>query len=450
MTEVAADATGVIAEHAVKLDLSAVPAAVVTMARSVFTDTVGVLYSASREPAVQTALRAFPTGDGPCTVVGHGGGASPTRAAFVNGVGGHDIELDDVHTSSRTHPACVIVPAALAAAEAVGDASGAELLAGIVAGYDVEVRLSQAMGVQEQFDRGFHPSGVCGSIGAAAAAGRILGLSADQMRACLALGAAQSSGLLTFEEDPSHMLKSFNTGVAARNGVYAALLAQRGYRGAPDVLTGRHSVLTPYSRPDPEPARLLDGLGERYEICFTSIKRHACCSQTHSAIDALLALQEEHGIAAPDIAGIDVQLSHAAVAMIDGNPLWTHNIQYVLAVAAREGRIGREHFSAQWTSQPEILDLAARVRLSGSDELQTRFPASQGAIVTIRTASTTHVLQRSIPAGSPDQPLSDAELRSKFDGLVGPLLTGQTRAELWDALSSLERLDTVRGLLPAP
>ena len=166
-----------------------------------------------------------------------------------------------MHTSSRTHPACVIVPAALAAAEAAGDTPGAELLAGIVAGYDVEVRLSKAMGVQQQFDRGFHPSGVCGSIGAAAAAGRILSLSVDQMRACIALGAAQSSGLLTFEEDPSHMLKSFNTGVAARNGVYAALLAQRGFRGAPDVLTGRHSVLTPYSRPDPEPAKLLDGLG---------------------------------------------------------------------------------------------------------------------------------------------------------------------------------------------
>jgi 2-methylcitrate dehydratase PrpD len=447
MTEVAADATGVIAEHAVKLDLAAVPAEVVRMARSVCTDTIGVLYSASREAAVQTALRAFPLGDGPCTVVGHSGGASPTRAAFVNGVGGHDIELDDVHTSSRTHPACVIVPAALAAAEAAGDTPGAELLAGIVAGYDVEVRLSKAMGVQQQFDRGFHPSGVCGSIGAAAAAGRILNLSVDQMRACIALGAAQSSGLLTFEEDPSHMLKSFNTGVAARNGVYAALLAQRGFRGAPDVLTGRHSVLTPYSRPDPEPAKLLEGLGEHYEICFTSIKRHACCSQTHSAIDALLILQEQHGIAAPDISGIDVRLAHGAVAMIDGNPLWTHNIQYVLAVAAREGRIGREHFGAGWTGNPEILGLAARVRLSGSDELQTRFPGSQGAIVTITTGSGTHTLQRDIPAGSPDQPLSDAELRTKFDGLVGPVLAAQARADLWKALSSLERQQSIRGLL---
>jgi 2-methylcitrate dehydratase PrpD len=449
MTEVAADATGVIAEHAVKLDFSAVPEAVGRMARSVFTDTISVLYSASREAAVQTALRAFPLADGPCTVVGHGGGASATQAAFVNGVGGHDIELDDVHTSSRTHPACVIVPAAVAAAEAAGDTSGAELLAGIVAGYDVEVRLSKAMGVQQQFDRGFHPSGICGSIGAAAAAGRVLGLSVDQMRACIALGAAQSSGLLTFEEDPSHMLKSFNTGVAARNGIYAALLAQRGFRGAPDVLTGRHSVLTPYSRPDPEPAKLLDGLGERYEICFTSIKRHACCSQTHSAVDTLLALQEQYGIAAPDIAGIDVQLAHGAVAMIDGNPLWTHNIQYVLAVAAREGRIGREHFGAGWTGNAEILELAARVRLSGSDELQTRFPASQGAIVSIRTATGEHTLQRNIPVGSPDQPLSDAELRSKFDGLVGPVLAAQPRADLWTALSSLERIDSVRGLLAA-
>ena len=142
-----------------------------------------------------------------------------------------------------------------------------------------------------------------------------------------------------------------------------------------------------------------------------------------------------------------MRLAHGAVAMIDGNPLWTHNIQYVLAVAAREGRIGREHFGAGWTGNPEILGLAARVRLSGSDELQTRFPGSQGAIVTITTASGTHTLQRDIPAGSPDQPLSDAELRTKFDGLVGPVLAAQARADLWKALSSLERQQTIRGLL---
>jgi 2-methylcitrate dehydratase PrpD len=208
-------------------------------------------------------------------------------------------------------------------------------------------------------------------------------------------------------------------------------------------------VLTPYSRPDPEPAKLLDGLGDRYEICHTSIKRHACCSQTHSAVDALLALQEQHGITAVDIAGIDVRLAHGAVAMIDGNPLWTHNIQYVLAVAAREGRIGREHFSAAWTGNAEVLELAARVRLSGSDELQTRFPASQGAIVTIRTGTGEHTLQRNIPAGSPDQPLSDAELRSKFDDLVAPVLAAQARADLWTALSSLDRVPSVRGVLAA-
>jgi 2-methylcitrate dehydratase PrpD len=447
MTDVAADATGVIAEHAVKLDLSAVPDSAVCMARSVFTDTVSVLYSASQEVAVNTALRAFPLGNGPCTVVGHGGGASATQAAFVNGVGGHDIELDDVHTSSRTHPACVIVPAALAAAEAAGDTSGADLLAGIIVGYDVEARLSRAMGIQQQFDRGFHPSGVCGSVGAAAAAGRILGLSVDQMRASIALGAAQCSGLLTFEEDPSHMLKSFNTGVAARNGLYAALLAQRGFRGAPDVLTGRHSVLTPYSRPNPEPEKLLDGLGERYEICVTSIKRHACCSQTHAAIDALLALQEQHGITPSAIVGIDVQLAHGALAMIDGNPLWTHNIQYVMAVASREGPIGRRHFDAEWTGNADILELAGRVQLSGSDELQTRFPGSQGAIVTVRTPTGEHTMQRDVPAGSPDQPLSDAELQGKFDTLVGPVLAVQARGDLWTALGRVECLKTVRGLL---
>lgn len=447
MTASIRDATGTLAEHVVKLDTAALDADVLQQAKAVLADTTAVLYSASRELAVRIALRAFPLADGPCTVVGHGSGADAMQSAFINGVGGHDIELDDVHTSSRTHPACVIIPAALAAAE-FANASGSDLLAGIVAGYDVEARLSKAMGVQQQFDRGFHPSGVCGSIGAAAAAGRILGLSTDQMRTCIALGAAQSSGLLTFEEDPTHMLKSFNTGAAARNGVCAALLAGDGFRAAPDVLTGRHTVLTPYSRPELEPAQLVDALRERHDISRTSIKRHACCSQTHAAIDALLVLQAKHRIAAADISSIDVQLAHGAVAMIDANPLWTHNIQYVMAVAAHEGRIGREHFAADWTTSSVVLDLAGRVNLSGNDDLQSRFPGCQGAIVSVSSGNSTHTLQRDIPAGSPELPLSDEELKGKFDALTAAVLSPESMSMLWSSIGNIEHVDTVRGLLP--
>src|SRR5262245_37096585 len=160
-------ATAILADYAVGLDVSRVPEAVLAKARVVLADTIAILLAASRKNAVRTSLKAFPPApNGQCTVVGHGRFATPEHAAFINGVGGHDLELDDTHASSRTHAAAVIVPAALAAAEAAGNVSGAELVAGVVAAYDVQCRTSKAIGVQDQFDRNFHPTCVNGSIGA--------------------------------------------------------------------------------------------------------------------------------------------------------------------------------------------------------------------------------------------------------------------------------------------
>lgn len=251
------DATGVLARHSVEMVAEGLPADVVQQARIVLADTIGVLLAASQRHAVSTALLAMSPSAGPSTVVGHGT-AAPEVAAFINGIGGHDIELDDSHSPSRTHPAAVVIPAAMAAAElAARAASFGDLLAGVVAGYDVQSRVSKAIGRSTQYDRGFHPSAVCGAIGAAAAAGRVLGLDVEQMRSAIGLAASQSSGLLTYADDPFHMAKSFQTGTASRNGVTAAVFARAGYRAAPDVLTGRNTMLRPFGGEGVEPARLV-------------------------------------------------------------------------------------------------------------------------------------------------------------------------------------------------
>jgi 2-methylcitrate dehydratase PrpD len=367
-------------------------------------------------------------------------------AAFANGICAHDLELDDSHSPSRTHAASVVVPAALAAAELGEDVTGDDLLSGIIAGYDVQVRLSKAMGVQQQFDRGFHPTAVCGAVGAAVAASRVLRLPPVALRSSIALAASQSSGLLTFEEDTSHMVKSFQTGIAARNGVTAAAFARQGFVGSPDVLTGRHNLLTPFGGPAPQLAQLLDGLGSRYDITQTSIKRHACCGQTHSAVDGTLTLLSEHGLQWQDIDAIEAEVSHGAIDIVDGNPLWTHNIQYVLALAAHEGAIRPEHFSESWTTHPEIHALAEKVRVRGNDVLQSRFPAQKGAIVTIRTSDGEFSITSPMPVGSPGVPLPEAAVRSKFDGMAGAVLETAEVSELWDLMMGLDQNSTLGDL----
>jgi 2-methylcitrate dehydratase PrpD len=431
------DATGRLAAWSLELHVDRVPGDVVDHTRIVLADTIGVVLMASTRHAVQTALEVLPLdGAGRGTVIGHGRGARPEIAAFINGIGGHDIELDDSHGPSLSHPAAVIMPAAIAAAEAV-EATYGDLMAGIIAGYDVQARVSQAIGTSALHHRGFHPSAVCGAIGAAVTAGRILGLSIDEMRSCVGLAASQSSGLTTYYDDPYHMSKSFQTGIAARNGVTAALFAERGFGAAPDVLTGPHDMIRPFGAANADPSKLLLELGERWEIERTNLKRHACCNQTHAAVDALIDLIEEHDFDAEEIRSIDVQLSHDAVPGIDRNALWTHNIQYVLALTAHERFVGLDHFTPAWTSNPAITELSNRVTVRGNDELQARFPAMKGAIVTVETSSGTFEKLCEGPRGSPVRPLAPREIEDKFRRLATAVLPRDVAGELWTTITTL-------------
>lgn len=443
----ASDATGLLASYAATLREEDVPSEVLGCARAVLADTLGCMLGGSTSRLVAVSLRAFPpSGSGPCTVVGHGGAMDAQVAAFANAIASHSTDLDDSHAPSRTHPAAVVIPAALAAAELATTCSGKSLLAGIVVGYDVTARLGKAMGVRAPFARGFHSASVCGAVGAAVAAGRILGLGEEQLASCIALGASQSSGLTTFEDDPTHTINTVQMGIAARNGVAAALLARAGAVVATDVLTGRQNMLSAFS-PVVDGSQLVAGLRERFEICDTSLKRHACCGQAHAAVDAMLWLRDTLAFRPDDIETIDVDLSHDAFAMLHGTPLWTHNIEYVLSVAAIEGRIGMEHFSREWIESDSVAKLIPKVRARGTDAMQELLPREKGAVVTVQTASGQHSRQVSAPRGNPDDPLSNDELREKFLQLVklSPLKNDQAVA-LWDVVADIDTAQTLSPL----
>lgn len=175
-TEVGGDVVSAVVSFALELETDSLPDPVVRQARLVVADTLGVLCAAGTRHSVKTAVDALAPAGGPCSIVGHDIRAAPEAAAFINGIGGHDIELDDLHSASRTHPAAVLVPSALATAELRGDGTYGDLLAAIVAGYDIETRLSAVLDPIEQYRHGFHPSAVAGAVGSAVCAGRILGL----------------------------------------------------------------------------------------------------------------------------------------------------------------------------------------------------------------------------------------------------------------------------------
>jgi 2-methylcitrate dehydratase PrpD len=443
------DATGQLVAHAGRLDAATLPAEVVEQARVVVADTVGVLLGACRRPAAALARRATSGIAGPCTVVGGGRIAAPQTAALVNGLAAHDIELDDFHAASRTHPAAVVVPAALATAELVGGTTIGTLLAAVVGGYEMTCRLAAAIGPAAQFARGFHPSAVCGAVGAALCAGRVLGLSTDELRVAAALAAGQAGGLMTVADDPTHMAKSFQTGTAARNGVTAALFAQAGYQAAPDVLTGRHDMLHPFGGDAADPTQLLRDLGTGYQIQQTSLKLHACCALTHPALDALLDLRRAHGLVPDRVTGITAWLAHDAAPRVDGHPLWTHNIQYLLAVAALDGVIRLEHLSPAWTGRADVRMLADRVSVAGTDRWQREFPARPGATVKVHTAERVLTSSRTVPRGHPEHPLTDADQAAKFAELADPVLGQAAAGRLWRRLRTGGLDEPARPVLDA-
>ncbi|HEY1627270.1 MAG TPA: MmgE/PrpD family protein [Streptosporangiaceae bacterium] len=454
-------ATAVLSAHAAGLSTEDIDPGTTAQARRLILDTVGVLLAASQDDAIRLLANSpLVTGlsgsdgsagpDGPgggATIIGHRRRTSAEQAAFINGVAGHHIELDDSHSPTQSHPGSVLVPAALAAAELRPGATGADVLAAIVAGYDVIGRFTDAANVASIYDRGFHPSSVSGSIGAAATAGRVLGLDATQMRIAIGFGASQSCGLLTWEDDPTHASKSFQTGVAARNGLQAALVAAAGYPGALDALSGRYNAVRAFGGGTTDLSRLTDGLGTRFSINETELKRYSSCRQTHAAIDALLDIVQNEHIDPGDIRSVSVELARSSPRWVDGNPLWTHNIQFVMALAAFEGAVLPHHFTAKWTQNEAVLDLASRISVTGNDELEAAFPAAKGAIVRVTTAADLTERSVPLPLGHPRNPMSDEQIEDKFSRLAGSVLAADPLRALRTALAGIERLPDLRGVL---
>ncbi|MFC7554565.1 MmgE/PrpD family protein [Pseudoroseomonas wenyumeiae] len=214
-------------------------------------------------------MKALGLAQGEARVFGDDAGYAPAGAALVNATLGHSLDFDDTHAEAVVHPGAPVIPAALAAAEMVG-ASGAETLAGIVAGYEVALRLALALPAGAHYDRGFHPSATCGAFGAAAAAGRVFGLDAAGIASALGIALSQSAGSLQFLANGA-WTKRFQVGWAGMAGLTAATLAREGFKGAADAIEGKHGFLNAYA-PAPRPERVLQDLGQFYELMATGVK----------------------------------------------------------------------------------------------------------------------------------------------------------------------------------
>jgi 2-methylcitrate dehydratase PrpD len=367
-----------------------------------------------------------------------------STAALVNGILAHADETDDTHWGSRTHPGCAIIPAALAVAEKE-NRDGRALINAVVAGYDVGCRLTVALGTRQTGWHSTHSIG--GTFGAAAAASLLAGLDAEKIRWAFSYAAQQASGVRSWVADSDHIEKAFDFGgMPARNGVTAAVLVQCGFTGMADVFEGEKNFLAAYS-PAPEPQKLLDGLGSRYEIMQTSLKRFPVGAPIQSAAEALELLQKKYPLRAENVEKLIVRLTKDGAETVNNRLMPDINLQYIMAVMVLDGGLGFDAaHSYRRMKEKKVREMMARVELIGDESLfQPAIP--RPAIVEVATSSgetlREHVTSSS---GTPDNPMSDEEVERKGLDLIAPVLGDARSRELVDKVRALDRVSSVREI----
>ncbi|MFN4281358.1 MAG: MmgE/PrpD family protein [Alphaproteobacteria bacterium] len=426
----------------------ALPPKVVEKAEHHILDTFAAMISGTRLPPGEAALKfaaVLGTAD-ECSIVGGSRAASMIDAALINGMLAHADETDDSHAPSRNHPGCAVIPAALAAAERA-DASAEAFLRAVVLGYDVAARVNYALGADAfaAASRSTHSFGGC--FGAGAAAGSLLGIDALQARHLLSYCAQQASGVGCNVRDSEHIEKAFDfAGMPARNGATAALMVTHGFTGVDDVFSGERNFFEAFS-PTPDPAQLVDGLGERFEILGTNIKKWCVGSPAQAALDAMTQIIEAIDVAAADIDKVTIHLPTRSARTVDGAPMPDVNVQHLLAVLLIDRKLTFDsvHDHARM-SDPQVLALRRRMKIEPSEELMHARPRRQ-AIVDVVTRDGAHLSRRAVAVrGTADNPMSRAEVEDKAHDLIAPVLGSDGSRALIDALRGLANRGRLRQM----
>ncbi len=425
----------------------ALPDAVLQGAKHHILDTVAAMVSGSQLPPGKLAIRfARATGSQKiATVVASQVLCSATDAAFANGELAHSDESDDDYTAGGAHPGCAVVPAALALAEQAG-IGGMHFVRAVTLGYDIGMRAYKTL------DRGAlkETHNVVGTMGASAAAGCVLRLNAQQMRWLLDYAAQQAgAGIGTWRDDTEHVEKGFLFGaMGARNGVTAALLVEAGWTGVNDVLSGPQSFVKSYA-PKADPVGLIEMLGTRFEVMLTSIKGWTTGGPIQTPLDAIVNLRKRRAFEADDVERIVVRSATSQAERVDNREMPDICMQYLIAVMLLDKTVS---FQAAH-DKPRMQDAAilrqrAKVQLIADDELERLLPTRVG-IVDITLKDGTRLNERVDNArGTPENPMTRAEIVAKARELMTPVLGAERSGRLIERILDIEKLKNMRELRP--
>lgn len=413
------DVTRSLAAYVVSAKYADLPAPVRKEAQRTLLNWMGCAVGGSRHETLDAAIAALAPFSGPpqATVLGRQERMDVLHASLMNGISSHVFDFDDTHLKTVIHPAGPVASAILALAEH-RPVSGTDFLNALVLGIEVECRIGNAV-YPAHYDRGWHITGTAGVFGSAAACGKLLGLTPQQMVWALGLAATQPVGL---REMFGSMTKSFHPGRAAQNGLTAALLASRNFTSTEAGIEGKSGWANVLSTTR-DYAQITDRLGKTYEISFNTYKPFACGIVIHPAIDACIQLRNEHRLAANQIERIEFGV-HPLVLELTGKKTPRSGLEakfsvyFAAALAIVQGSAGARDFSDENARNPLIVALRDRVTATVDPAIKEEQVRARIVLKDGRT------LEKQIDhvVGSLERPLTDADLEAKFMALVDGIL----------------------------
>ena len=422
-------------------------------ARDAVFDTVGCILAGRDSPSA-TAVRATiaPWGEGKATILGTARRAPAPWAALANGTAAHAMDLDDWDLPAASHPSAVLVPALMALGEERG-ADGRALLDAYIAGIEVLMRTGEAVNLIH-YHRGWHTTSTLGALGAAAGCARLLGLDATRAGHALSIATSMAAG---FKSQFGTTTKPTHAGLAAKNGVLAACLAENGLTASSETLDGDWSILALLAGEDaPGIAAPLSKLGAPLAILEHGliVKRYPCCAYIHRAVDGLLSLREEHGLTAEGVRQVKVAIPTKNKEILPFTLPETpsearFSMEYCLAAALSQGSLSERDFTPEAIAREPIRALIPKIAFTGlpvtaaSSDLATE---EADRVAVVGEDGEEQSIEVLYAKGDPRNPLSEAELQAKFEdcarGLLAPkALTGAERGLMTlTEQSSLSRL----------
>ena len=446
------EATRLLAEYITGVYYSRLPPEVIAAAKVALVDWVAVTSVGSRTTRQGRCAADLARAEGArpeATLFNDGSGTSATWAAFANGTASHSIELDDIHLPSIVHGGVAMMGAAVAMAQKLR-VDGRQLIEAIVAGFDVQYRIGEAVAAPHY--ELFHSTGTVGTFGAAAACARLLNLNVEQTRWALGNAGSQAAGLWQYLKIGDDT-KVLHAGKSCMNGVLAATLASQGFTGAVDIVEGERGFVATMS-PAVDWSRITDRLGSHFKVTENGYKIHACCRHGHVTIDETLRMTLANDLAPDQIRQVVVKLpTNSSHTIDDPDPASEYkakfSAQFMVATAITHRRVGLEAFTPQRLADPGIRSLMKKVKVVAEPKFDQGFPDKWTAEVTVETvAGTRHVGSADMPRGEWVNPVPASVIEDKSRDLLGLVIAESDAAALVERVMAVENVADVRTMLP--